>query len=81
LSISAGEYQDRESTKSRPEKIEMPEARKKCIICAKEADVLKGGICEPCQDRIRREALGERSAISDRADKELARHGVPPTKK
>jgi hypothetical protein len=51
------------------------------MICAKEAQVLKGGICEPCQDRIRREALGEQSGITDRADKELAKHGVPPTKK
>ena len=42
---------------------------------------LKGGICEPCQDRIRREALGEQAGINDRADRELDRHGVTPTKK
>jgi hypothetical protein len=59
----------------------MAEARKKCMVCAKEAEVLKGGICEPCQDRIRREALGEQSGVTERADKELARHGVPPAKK
>jgi hypothetical protein len=59
----------------------MAEAKRRCMICAKEVAILKGGICEPCQDRIRREALGEQSGISDRADKELSRHGVPPAKK
>jgi hypothetical protein len=58
----------------------MAEAKKKCMVCAKEAAVLKGGICEPCQDRIRREALGEQAGISDRADQELSRHGVPARK-
>lgn len=55
--------------------------QKKCMVCAKPAEVLKGGICESCQDRIRREALGEQAGISERADRELARHGVTPTKK
>jgi len=59
----------------------MSDAKKKCMICAKEVMVLKGGICEPCQDRIRREAMGERAAISERAERELAKHGVTPTKK
>jgi hypothetical protein len=59
----------------------MAEVKKKCMVCAKEAAVLKGGICEPCQDRIRREAMGEQAGISDRADKELSRHGVTPAKK
>lgn len=54
---------------------------KKCMICAKPAEVLKGGICEPCQDKIRREALGEQAGVSERAERELSRHGVPPTKK
>jgi hypothetical protein len=40
----------------------MAEAKQKCIVCAKDVAVLKGGICEPCQDRIRREALGEQRA-------------------
>jgi hypothetical protein len=56
-------------------------SQKKCMICAKPAEVLKGGICEPCQDKIRREALGEQAGLSERADRELARHGVPPAKK
>ena len=59
----------------------MADAKKRCMICAKEAVLLKGGICEPCQDRIRREAMGEQAGISDRADKELSKHGITPAKK
>lgn len=59
----------------------MSEEKKRCMICAKMVTFLKGGICEPCQDRIRREAMGEQAGISDRADKELHKHGVNPTKK
>jgi hypothetical protein len=59
----------------------MSDKKKKCMICAKPVAILKGGICEPCQDRIRREALGEQAGISDRADRELTRHGVTPVKK
>jgi len=59
----------------------MSEEKKKCMICGKITEALKGGICEPCQDRIRREAMGEQAGISDRAEHELTRHGVPPTKK
>lgn len=58
----------------------MNEDKKKCMICGKILAV-KGGICEPCQDRIRREAMGEQAGISDQADRELTRHGVTPTKK
>ena len=59
----------------------MAETKKKCMICGKSVLILKGGICEPCQDRIRREAMGEQAGVSDRADQELARHGVTPSKK
>ena len=59
----------------------MSEEKKKCMICGKMTGGLKGGICEPCQDRIRREAMGEQAGISDQADRELTRHGVTPTKK
>jgi hypothetical protein len=59
----------------------MGEIKKKCMICAREAAVLKGGICHPCQDRIRREAMGEQAGISGRAKKELTKHGVTPAKK
>jgi len=59
----------------------MAEVRKKCMVCGKQVVILKGGICEPCQDRIRREALGEQAGIGDRAERELAKHGVKPTKK
>ena len=59
----------------------MADAKKRCMICAKEAAALKGGICEPCQDRIRREAMGQQAGISERADKELSKHGIIPAKK
>ena len=59
----------------------MTEPTKKCMVCAKPAEVLRGGICQPCQDRIRREAMGQQAGVSERADEELARHGVAPTKK
>jgi hypothetical protein len=59
----------------------MVQAEQKCMVCAKPAVVLKGGICEPCQDKIRREAMGEQARTSDGADRELARHGVNPAKK
>jgi hypothetical protein len=59
----------------------MSDVKKKCMICGKPTMVLSGGICAPCQDRIRREALGEQADISERADRELIRHGVKPVKK
>jgi hypothetical protein len=51
------------------------------MVCAKTALVLKGGICEPCQERIRREALGEQAGVAEGAERELIRHGVPSNKK
>jgi hypothetical protein len=51
------------------------------MVCAKEVTDLKGAICEPCQGRIRREALGEQAGITDRADEELRKHGINPTHK
>ena len=59
----------------------MAQAEKKCMVCAKAVVVLKGGICELCQDKIRREAMGEQTRESEGAQRELARHGVPPSKK
>lgn len=59
----------------------MSEATKRCMICAKPSEVLKGGICQPCQERIRREALGEQAGVADRAEREISRHGIAPTKK
>ena len=58
----------------------MSEEKKRCMICAKQVDFLKGGICEPCQDRIRREAMGEQAGTTERANKELKKHGVNPGK-
>ena len=59
----------------------MNDTMKKCMICAKPAEMLKGGICQPCQDRIRREALGEQAGVSERAEREIVRHGIAPSKK
>ena len=59
----------------------MSEGKKRCMICGKMLAGLRGGICEPCQDRIRRDAIGEQAGISDQADRELTRHGVTPAKK
>ena len=59
----------------------MTEPMKKCMICAKPAPLLKGGICDPCQDRIRREAMGEQAGVSQAAEREIARQGIAPTKK
>ena len=59
----------------------MSEAIKRCMICAKLSEALKGGICQPCQDRIRREALGEQAGVADRAEREISRQGIAPIKK
>jgi len=59
----------------------MSENLKRCMVCAKPVALLKGGICEACQDRIRREAMGERARVSESADRELHRQGVSPVKK
>ena len=59
----------------------MTENTKKCLVCAKTVVVLKGDICEACQDRIRREAMGEQARVSEGADRELNRQGVTPVKK
>jgi hypothetical protein len=59
----------------------MAEAKKRCMVCAKESSNLKGGICEICQDKIRREALGEQARTSEGASHELSRQGVNPSKK
>jgi hypothetical protein len=48
----------------------MSDEKKKCMICGKAVPGLKGGICEPCQDRIRREALGEQADSSKAANRE-----------
>ncbi|HXG50473.1 MAG TPA: hypothetical protein VNN77_03585 [candidate division Zixibacteria bacterium] len=58
----------------------MEQARARCMICGKPAVTVKGGICEPCQERIRKEALGEQAEAAKRADSELAGHGVNPSK-
>lgn len=59
----------------------MTQAEKKCMVCAKAAAPLKGGICELCQDKIRREAMGEQARTSEGAERELTRQGITPSKK
>ena len=55
----------------------MEEIKKKCMVCAKPTP-LKGGICESCQERIRREAMGEQADVRTQAGKELKKHGITP---
>jgi hypothetical protein len=59
----------------------MTETIKKCMVCANPAESLRGGICEPCQDKIRREAMGEQARNNESAERELSRQGVTPNKK
>ncbi len=59
----------------------MSQTEKKCMVCAKPTPVLTGGICEACQDKIRREAMGEQARAVEGADRELSHHGVTPIKK
>jgi len=47
------------------------------MVCGK-AMALKGAICDPCQERIRREAAGEQASIRTQAEKELKKQGVTP---
>ena len=42
--------------------------------------VLKGGICASCQEKIRRETMGEQAHASEKRRRELSRHGVAPGK-
>jgi len=56
------------------------EDKKRCMVCGKAVMTLKGSICQPCQDRIRKEAMGEQAGISERADRELAKHGITSKK-
>ena len=55
----------------------MEQEKKKCMICGKLMP-LKSGICEPCKQRIRGEAMGERRDVRAQAEKELKKHGVNP---
>lgn len=65
----------------------MEEEKKRCMICGKLVLMVKGGICDPCQQQIRGEALGKNADARAQAEKELKKHGVqtdlgkPATKK
>ena len=52
--------------------------KKKCMVCGRLLPIVRGGICDPCQDRIRREAMGEQANVRDQADKELKKQGIDP---
>jgi hypothetical protein len=58
----------------------MDAGKKKCMVCGKLTTVT-GGICEPCQDHIRREAMREQAGLRDDADKELKKEGITPDKR
>lgn len=55
----------------------MEQEKKKCMVCGKVMPV-KGGICDPCQERIRREAMREQADVRIQSEKELKKHGVNP---
>jgi hypothetical protein len=48
------------------------------MVCGQVVPVIRGGICDPCQERIRREALGKEADTRAQAEKELKKHGVQP---
>ncbi|MGH7773817.1 MAG: hypothetical protein ACREQA_16455 [Candidatus Binatia bacterium] len=59
----------------------MEQEKKRCMICGKVMPtIIKGGICSPCQERVRREAMGEQASVRTEAEKELKKHGVTPAK-
>lgn len=47
------------------------------MVCAKVRE-LRGGICELCHEKIRREAMGDKADIRSKAEIELKKHGVTP---
>jgi len=55
----------------------MGEEKRRCMICGK-AMAIKGAICDPCQERIHREARGQQADVRGQAEKELKKHGVNP---
>lgn len=56
----------------------MEPEKKKCMLCGKVVPLVKGGICDPCQERIRREAMGEQADLRNQAEKALKKHGIVP---
>jgi hypothetical protein len=53
----------------------MEQEKKKCMLCGKPM-ILKAGICDPCRDRVRREAMGEQADLRTQTETELKKHGV-----
>ena len=49
------------------------------MVCAKVAP-LNGGICEPCNEKIRAQAQRAQRDIRDRSDRELRKHRGKPEK-
>jgi hypothetical protein len=45
------------------------------MLCGKPM-ILKAGICDPCRDRVRREAMGEQADLRTQTETELKKHGV-----
>ena len=55
----------------------MKTEKRQCMVCGKVME-LRGSICDPCQQRIRNEALGERDNLRVQSEKELKKQGVTP---
>ena len=55
----------------------MAEKPKMCMICGMR-EVETSSICPTCSESVKREALGQQSALKRQAEKEIRRQGVNP---
>ena len=53
--------------------------QQRCMVAAK-VSLLSGGVCRPCNEKIRAQAQGVQGGVRDRSDRELHKHGVKPEK-
>jgi hypothetical protein len=54
--------------------------RNRCMVCAKPGD-FKGGICDPCNAKIRGEVLKQQEQVRKDADRSLHKEGTVGEKK
>jgi hypothetical protein len=54
--------------------------KKRCMVCGKGLEA-QGSICASCQERIRKEALGEHDKTRIQSERELRKQGVTPEEK
>ena len=57
----------------------MADKPKMCMICGMR-EVETSSICPTCSEGVKREAMGQQSAIKRQAEKEVRRQGVNPEK-